>query len=395
MTVLEKSTIIGKESLLLLLSILGFLLYSLSLCVIYFEEKSITRENFFLIFVDCLAFFYYSAYLIVMALFFNENYNKTSGTFSLIISLLVFFVLEISGFNSVDYLLQHLVHMAVASLVLGNLLALWCYVRSLSLPLNEINPKTIGKDTIYCYLMGREVRPRLFGYLDLKMYVNRVCVVSAVLLDCAFLYREFVRNWTLQSYVVNKSFIIIEIMHIIFCLDGVVTEYTFEYSLETQKEGFGYICSVGYFIYPFLITTVPYHFLLTKTELATWKIPIIVFLFIVGFLLYRIANNQKYNFKVNVLKPGVKFIPTEIKNGKLLCSGLWGFVRHPNYLGDIMMYISFTGLTITAPAIMPLMEIPFLIHRSIRDNKLCKEKYGYAWEKYTEKVKYIFIPRIY
>ncbi|KYB27897.1 Lamin-B receptor-like Protein [Tribolium castaneum] len=392
--VAQRNKILGKESTALLLSIMGFLIYTLTLCAVYFQEKPINLGNFRSIFIDYLAFFYYSVYLIMMALIFKEKYDIMSGTFSLIVSLLAFFGLEILGFNSVNYLLQHLVHMAVASLVLGNVLAFWCYIRGLSLPPNEINPKTIGKDTLYCYIIGREVRPRLFGYLDLKMYVNRICVVSAVLLDCAFLYQELIRSLTLQSYDLNKSFIVMEVIHLIYCFDGVVAEYTYEYSLEIQKDGFGYVSAVGYFIYPFIISTVPYHFLQAKTELAAWKLVTIICLFTVGFLLFRIANNQKYNFKVNAQKQGAKF-PTNSKNKKLLCSGLWGFVRHPNYLGDILMNISYTGLTISTTVILPLLEVPFLIHRSIRDNKLCREKYGDLWHEYCEKVKYVLIPRIY
>ncbi|EFA01461.2 Lamin-B receptor-like Protein [Tribolium castaneum] len=380
----------SSRTILLLLSMIGFLMFSLTLCANYLQEKSINSKNLYSIFIDYNAFLYYTIYLVFMALTFTEKYDKFSGTKSLIMSLIVFFALEICNFHAVDYLLEHLVHMAFAGLVLGNCLGLFCYVRSLNLPEDKINPKVIGQDMIYSYLIGREIRPRFFGYIDLKMFVNRVGVASAVLLNCALLYQEFTKSSTL-----NKSFALIEIMHLIYCADAVVTEYTFEYSLEVQKEGFGYICSVGYFIYPFLMNIFPYHILVSRTELPTWKLVVITLSFMVGYLLYRGSNNQKYDFKVNPSTPGVKFIDTHSENRKLLCSGFWGFVRHPNYLGDILMQLAFAGLTMCIPAIMPLTDIFFLIHRSVRDNELCKEKYGNSWDKYCEKVKYVIIPGIY
>lgn len=42
-----------------------------------------------------------------------------------------------------------------------------------------------------------------------------------------------------------------------------------------------------------------------------------------------------------VLLPGLKTIPTATGR-RLLASGWWGFVRHPNYLGDIIMALAWS-----------------------------------------------------
>lgn len=81
---------------------------------------------------------------------------------------------------------------------------------------------------------------------------------------------------------------------------------------------------------------------------------------------------------------------------KLLVSGFWGVVRHPNYLGDIIMNLSIVPLVCCAPPVITLYSIILLlIHRSVRDNGRCKEKYGNAWERYCNKVQYVLIPKIY
>jgi protein-S-isoprenylcysteine O-methyltransferase Ste14 len=33
-----------------------------------------------------------------------------------------------------------------------------------------------------------------------------------------------------------------------------------------------------------------------------------------------------------------------------------------------------------------------IMHRALRDNAKCHDRYGKAWETYTKKVPYIFIP---
>jgi protein-S-isoprenylcysteine O-methyltransferase Ste14 len=40
-------------------------------------------------------------------------------------------------------------------------------------------------------------------------------------------------------------------------------------------------------------------------------------------------------------------------------------------------------------------SILLLIHRTVRDNERCKQKYGAAWDRYCSKVKYVLIPKVY
>ena len=54
---------------------------------------------------------------------------------------------------------------------------------------------------------------------------------------------------------------------------------------------------------------------------------------LVGFLIEILADNQKRNFKIN--NPS-RFINT----------GLWAYSRHPNYLGEILIWLGFTIISI-------------------------------------------------
>lgn len=51
-------------------------------------------------------------------------------------------------------------------------------------------------------------------------------------------------------------------------------------------------------------------------------------IFVVGFLVETVADGQKWDFGLNPLN-----------KGKWIESGLWGYTRHPNYLGEMLVWI--------------------------------------------------------
>ncbi|KAL8185518.1 UNVERIFIED_CONTAM: hypothetical protein K2H54_054256, partial [Gekko kuhli] len=119
-----------------------------------------------------------------------------------------------------------------------------------------------------------------------------------------------------------------------------------------------------------------------------------------GYYIFRGANSQKNAFRKNPKDPKLahlKVIPTA--TGKnLLVSGWWGLVRHPNYLGDILMALAWSlpcGFNHILPYFYVIYFIGLLIHREARDERQCKKKYGLAWEKYCQRVPYRIFPYIY
>jgi Delta14-sterol reductase len=112
-------------------------------------------------------------------------------------------------------------------------------------------------------------------------------------------------------------------------------------------------------------------------------------------------------------------LPTA-RGKKLLVSGWWGLVRHPNYLGDIICQIAIglsagtkdeykflfskvlfvrvffvAGFGHFFPWAVPVLSILCLLHRVSRDNSRCQSKYGDAWSRYCDKVKHRVLPKIY
>jgi 7-dehydrocholesterol reductase len=81
-----------------------------------------------------------------------------------------------------------------------------------------------------------------------------------------------------------------------------------------------------------------------------------------------------------------------------LVVGLWGIVRHPNYIGSIT-YTCAACLTCGNGHLFPYLEavlvISMCIHRCFRDEARCRTKYGNAWAEYCQRVKWRLVPGIF
>ena len=58
-----------------------------------------------------------------------------------------------------------------------------------------------------------------------------------------------------------------------------------------------------------------------------------------GYVIYRSSETQRCEFSKNPHAPAVRHLESIAGAGsrRILCSGWWGLVRHPNYLGEILM----------------------------------------------------------
>ena len=82
----------------------------------------------------------------------------------------------------------------------------------------------------------------------------------------------------------------------------------------------------------------------------------------------------------------------------LLASGWWGVSRHFHYIPELTVAFCWS-----VPALFDSVLAYFgfvflfvlLVHRSIRDDKRCLEKYGSSWLQYRKKVPYKIVPFVF
>ncbi|KAH0977723.1 hypothetical protein GBA52_027442 [Prunus armeniaca] len=115
------------------------------------------------------------------------------------------------------------------------------------------------------------------------------------------------------------------------------------------------------------------------------------------YVVFRGANKQKHVFKKNPKAP-LWGRPARVIGGKLLASGYWGIARHCNYLGDLLLALSFSlpcGISSLVPYFYPIYLLILLIWRERRDEARCAEKYKEIWAEYRRLVPWRILPYAY
>ncbi|XP_053604272.1 delta(14)-sterol reductase TM7SF2 [Plodia interpunctella] len=339
------------------------------------------------------------------------NFN---AFFSCIITVNLLFGLQFFGVIDNDVLLEEYLRLAVASYIFAVLLSLFLYVKYHPLDDNELNPYGTTGYKLYDYFMGKEIHPFIKN-LDVKIWISRVSNISALILAVLVFkqgvnlqmkdadnitisldnYREILNNIQLQPTILLYS-----MMQIIYLLSFIMREYRITSSFYWQSEGVGYLQIVASALYPFYFTTVSKFVADNQVSLSTNILITASVIYVLGFLIMLLSNSIKYEFRRNPLQPSLANLdsmPT-FHGKKLLVSGLWGFVRHPNYAGDILIQISLSlpgvlthAYVAAAPAVLSMMV---LLHRAWRDHARCKRRYGAAWQRYCKRVPSVIIPKV-
>jgi protein-S-isoprenylcysteine O-methyltransferase Ste14 len=250
------------------------------------------------------------------------------------------------------------------------------------------------------FFLGRADNPQLWGgRIDAKMWLY---LAGAVMLELNILSFA-AHHYLLFGYQASTGIFLSAGLLSFFVVDYLTFEevHLYTYDFFAEKVGFklGWGCIA---FYPFFYS-VP---LWSTAALPGKPIPVAAFMvfvlvFFAGWGLSRGANLQKYYFKKDPDRVFAGILPETITDGSktLLVNGFWGWSRHINYLGEILMA---TGIVLCAghpaepwPWLYPLYYIALLFPRQMDDDKRCALKYGPLWTKYTQKVPYRIIPYIY
>uniref|UniRef100_A0A914W7R9 Delta(14)-sterol reductase n=1 Tax=Plectus sambesii TaxID=2011161 RepID=A0A914W7R9_9BILA len=327
------------------------------------------------------------------------HYN-CNGLIFLLIALVGFEVAYIFNVQVIDYVVVNIVQLTVASIVLSFVLSVLLFIRSLSVPKSALSDAGYSGNAIYGFFMGRELNPRIFG-IDLKFTCElRPGLVGWLLIDlcaCAVNFK--------QTGSVSPSLFFVTAAQGLYIADALWFEEAILSTTDITCEGFGFMLAFGDLAWvPFLYCSQAI-FLMnaeshTPQAIPHWFLIALIALFVVGYVIFRSANLQKNNFRSqpnNASSTAMKSIATGVKDRRLLCDGWWGWVRHPNYLGDIIMAFSWSlacGFRYTAPYFYPFYLCVLLVLRAERDERSSLRKYGSAWTTYCQEVPYRIIPGI-
>ncbi|KFO82648.1 Lamin-B receptor [Cuculus canorus] len=308
------------------------------------------------------------------------------------IGILLYFQFEL------HYLYDHFMQFAVSAAAFSMVLSIYLYIRSLKAPEEELAPGGNSGYFIYDFFTGHELNPRI-GSFDLKYFCElRPGLIGWVVINLAMLLAEMkIHNQNMPSL----SMILVNSFQLLYVVDALWNEATILTTMDITHDGFGFMLAFGDLVWVPFVYSLQAYYLVGHPNAISWPVAAaITVLNCIGYYIFRRANSQKNNFRRNPSDPKLaylKFIPTATGKG-LLVTGWWGFVRHPNYLGDIIMALAWSlpcGFNNILPYFYVIYFICLLVHREARDEHHCKQKYGLAWERYCQRVPYRIFPYIY
>lgn len=324
----------------------------------------------------------------------HEKSNKVleyriNGLAVLILSILIWFILGRTGLMPFDWLYTVRWYSLAGAVTLG---------LGFSLIIVLPYPST-GKPLITDLFLGRLKNPQYKnGFIDAKMWLY---LIGAVMLQLNVL--GFAAHHYLNYENVNPGIFLSAALLTYFVLDYLIFEkvhlYTYDFIAERVglKLGFGCLAFYPYFYLIGLWAAVD----LPDPGRSPLYMILSGLVFLSGWVLARGANMQKYTFKTRPEDSFLWIRPKVLSDGEreLLINGFWGLSQHINYLGEILM-ASGIALSVGYPGILwvwlyPLYYVLLLFPRQRDDDRLCSEKYGELWERYTDKVKYRIIPFLY
>jgi Delta14-sterol reductase len=341
------------------------------------------------------------------------------------------------------YIWDNLIQIWVANLLIAYALAIFCYLRSFTVPhpgqpnptYRELAPGGHSGNMLYDFFIGRELNPRLevpesipfIGgqTLDIKLFMEmRPGLPGWIILDCAFIAAQY----RLHGFITD-SIVFITAFQALYVADGEYMEPAILTTIDCINDGFGFMLSFGDVAWlPFIYSMQTRYLAVHPVSLGLLGNAGVLAVTAIGYYIFRSSNNQKNRFRTNPKDPRVAHLETltTSQGSKLLTSGWWGAARHINYLGDWTMSWAFclpTGFAgyiihrstnkLTGNETIEVVQGEakgwgmiftyfyilyfgiLLVHRELRDEAKCHRKYGKDWEKYCQIVKSRIIPGVY
>ncbi|XP_018409807.1 PREDICTED: delta(14)-sterol reductase isoform X2 [Nanorana parkeri] len=268
-----------------------------------------------------------------------------------------------------SYVYDHFLQFAVASALLSLALSFFLYIKSLTAQESALAPGGNSGNALYDFFIGHELNPRI-GSFDLKYFCElRPGLIGWCLINLCFLMKEIeLRGSPSLSMILVCGFQALYVMDALWHEEAILT------TMDIAHDGFGFMLAFGDLCWvPFTYSLQAYFLVSHAQELSTLAAVVII------------------------LINGLETIPTATGK-RLLVSGWWGLVRHPNYLGDLIMALAWSlpcGVSHILPYFYVIYFTGLLVHREARDEHQCLKKYGLAWQEYCRRVPYRIFPYIY
>uniref|UniRef100_A0A4W5MVH7 Delta(14)-sterol reductase TM7SF2 n=1 Tax=Hucho hucho TaxID=62062 RepID=A0A4W5MVH7_9TELE len=238
------------------------------------------------------------------------------------------------------YLFELLLPLAVCAIGVSFLLSLYLYICSFWAPHHALAQGGNTGNPLYNFFIGRELNPQI-GSFDLKYFCElRPGLIGWVVINLGMLMKEVeLRDSASLAMILVNSFQLLYVADALWNEEAVLT------TMDIVHDGFGFMLAFGDLAWvPFTYGMQAAFLVVHPQSLSPLGATAIVPLNGVGYYIFRKSNSQKNQFRRDPTHPSVANLETiDTATGKrLLVSGWWGLVRHPNYLGDLLMALAWS-----------------------------------------------------
>jgi 7-dehydrocholesterol reductase len=327
-----------------------------------------------------------------------------NGLRAYVVSHLMYFLMVFLGLIPATIVYDHWPSLLVMANIFGYCLAIFAYYKAQFFPTHREDLKVSGS-LIYDFFMGIELNPRI-GEFDFKLFFNgRPGIIGWSITNLSFMAAQYHSFGT-----ISNSMIIVVLLQAMYIIDFFYHENWYLCTIDIAHDHFGWYLAWGDVVWlPFNYTLQALYLTYHPYVLSTTEFMIIIAIGLMGYCIFRMANNQKKNFRDNHKDPIFGYPPTfieatyrtsdgRIHQSNLLTSGMWGVARHFNYFGDLCLSFAFCGAC-GHEHIFPYFYLMFmtilLLGRVERDQYRLQEKYGSKWEEYCAKVPWKILPYVY
>ncbi len=309
---------------------------------------------------------------------------KLNGLALFVATLVIVGIGQAMGWFSLSVLYTHFIELLIVANVFSFGFAAWTYWRGRHA---EGSPEGFWRG----FAQGTALNP-IWGGIDLKFFSYRPSLIGLALLNVSFAVEQF------ETYGhLTLAMVLYQVFTLLYVLNYFQFEKGMVHTWDIVSERFGLMLIWGdYVVVPFFYSIAGWWLVHATGQLAPAVAVLLVLLYLFGFWLFRGANQQKHRYRQDA-NSRIWGRPAESLDGRLLVSGFWGIGRHLNYTGEICVYFAFiftVGFESWIPYLLPLWLTGLLWHRSRRDDRRCRAKYGELWERYVERVRFSMVPFI-
>ncbi|KAH8358313.1 hypothetical protein KR084_012281 [Drosophila pseudotakahashii] len=332
-------------------------------------------------------------------------------------------VAEYLKYPVVTFILRHYLRFCIFGLVGAFVAAAWSYWLVDTAKYNVLR-QTLTNDYgrtgsfVVDFALGKQLNPKWLGRVDWKQFQYRLSLISTFLYAACYIYQTLV--WPQKPQLAEQEGYVHLVKYywnnvnydagtllsasclLLYVLDSIVFEHHLSSSFELQHEGYGCLLLLRYAATPYLLTAVTKYFYEQRIPISCWYAPLgVAALLSLGLLVKRFSCAYKYKYRLNSQSPIFANIETihTYQGSRLLLSGMWGWVRQPNYLGDILALLALAAPVALRPAWPPVLGLSLIIllllHRATRANARNQARYHSSWHRYSTQVRSYILPRIY